>query len=132
MDTVWLAVNGTLMRGLALEGNLRAVGAAFVREDETEKAYRLYSIRDEHPAMVRVAADDPAAVSVAVEVWAVPKAGLAEVLLREPAGLSVGKVKLQSGKTVLGVIAEPLLTAGAKEISAYGGWRAYIEAGRRE
>jgi hypothetical protein len=29
---VLLAVNGTLMRGLALNGNLVAVGAAFVRE----------------------------------------------------------------------------------------------------
>ncbi len=128
MDTVLLAVNGTLMRGFPLEKNLLAVGAAFVRETGTEKAYRLYSVRDEHPAMVRVSAADPAAVSVAVEIWAVPKAGLAEVLLREPAGLSVGKVKLQDGETVLGVIAEPLLIEDAEEISAYGGWRAYDRA----
>ena len=128
MDTVLLAVNGTLMRGFPLEKNLLAVGAVFVRETETEKAYRLYSVRGEHPAMVRVSTNNPAAVSVAVEVWAVPKAGLAEVLLHEPAGLSVGKVKLQDGETVLGVIAEPLLIEGAEEISAYGGWRAYDRA----
>ena len=126
MDTVSFAVNGTLKGGLELENNLLAVGASFTREDETERAYRLYSIRDEHPAMVRVAPDDPAAVSVAVEVWAVPKEGLCDVLLGEPAGLAVGKVKLRSGETILGVIAEPLLVDGAKEISAFGGWRAYI------
>jgi hypothetical protein len=33
---VLLAVNGTLMRGLELNANLLAVGASFVRQDETD------------------------------------------------------------------------------------------------
>jgi gamma-glutamylcyclotransferase (GGCT)/AIG2-like uncharacterized protein YtfP len=53
-ENVLLAVNGTLMRGLELEPNLVNLGATFVREDRTEPAYRLYSINDIHPAMVRV------------------------------------------------------------------------------
>jgi hypothetical protein len=48
-------VNGTLMRGLELNGNLLAAGASFVREDRTAPVYRLWSIGDKHPAMVRVA-----------------------------------------------------------------------------
>ena len=36
MDTVYLAVNGTLMRGLELSGNMELVGAHFVREAQTE------------------------------------------------------------------------------------------------
>jgi glutamine phosphoribosylpyrophosphate amidotransferase len=35
-----LAVNGTLMRGLELENNLKEVGAFFIKESKTEKAYR--------------------------------------------------------------------------------------------
>src|SRR5215203_3163013 len=97
-DAVLLAVNGTLMRGLELNPNMLAVGAAFVREAKTECAYRLWSIRDKHPAMVRVARGG---ASVAVEVWAVPPAGLASILLKEPAGLSIGKVKLADGSEVL-------------------------------
>ena len=50
-----LAVNGTLMRGLELSPNMLAAGAEFVREDRTVPAYRLYSIGDLHPGMVRVA-----------------------------------------------------------------------------
>src|SRR5262249_12820594 len=47
---VRLAVNGTLMRGLALNDNLLAAGATFVRETTTAPHYRLWSIDDRHPA----------------------------------------------------------------------------------
>ena len=122
---VRLAVNGTLMRGLELNPNLIAVGATFVREAITEPSYRLWSINDRHPGMVRVRTGG---VGVAVEVWAVPPAGLADVLLREPPGLSIGKVKLADGEEVLGVLAEPILCEGQREITEHGGWRKYIES----
>ena len=60
-----LAVNGTLMRGLELNGNLLAVGATVVREARTAPAYRLWSIGDRHAAMIRVA---PGGAAIAVEV----------------------------------------------------------------
>lgn len=126
MEFVKLAVNGTLMRGLQLEGNLLEAGAVFLREAATAPCYRLWSICDQNPAMLRVAPDDPKAVSVAVEVWQVPAAGLASVLLKEPEGLSVGKVTLSDGETVLGILGEPELVRGMKEISSFGGWRSYI------
>lgn len=91
MDSVKLAVNGTLMRGLPLEKNLLDAGATFLREAATAPCYRLWSINDNNPAMLRVDPADPQAVSVAVEVWQVPAAGLTSVLMKEPEGLSVGQ-----------------------------------------
>jgi hypothetical protein len=120
---VLLAVNGTLMRGLELNPNLLEVGAAFVRETQTEPAYRLWSIGNRHPAMVRVA---QGGVAVAVEIWAVPPAGLAWILLKEPPGLSIGKVKLMDCSEVLGVLGEPILCEGQQEITPFGGWREFI------
>jgi gamma-glutamylcyclotransferase (GGCT)/AIG2-like uncharacterized protein YtfP len=120
---VLLAVNGTLMRGLELNPNLLAVYATFVRETTTEPAYRLWSINDCHPAMVRVKSGG---VAVAVEVWAVPPAGLASILLKEPPGLSIGKVKLADGSEALGVLGETILCEGQNEITRFGGWRAYV------
>ena len=117
-----LAVNGTLMRGLELNGNLLAVNAEFLYEAQTVPAYRLWSINDVHPAMQRVASGG---VAVAVEVWDVPAAGLAEVLTAEPAGLCIGKVALSDGEEVLGVLGEAILCEGQREITEYGGWRAY-------
>ena len=120
---VLLAVNGTLMRGLELNPNLLAVNAAFIRETVTEPAYRLWSIHDRHPAMVRVATGG---MAVTVEVWSVPAVGVAIILLQEPPGLSIGKIKLADGSEVLGVLGEPVLCEGKKEITAFGGWRNYL------
>ncbi len=123
---VLLAVNGTLMRGLKLNSHMGAVGATFVRETTTEPAYRLWSFNDEHPVMVRVR--DGSGVGIAVEVWSVPPAGLAGILLTEPAGLTIGKVRLEDGSTVLGVVGEATFVKGQREITQYRGWRAYIAA----
>jgi Gamma-glutamyl cyclotransferase, AIG2-like len=130
-EPILLAVNGTLMRGLELNPNLLAVGATFVREDRTVPAYRLFSINDRHPGMYRVASGG---VAVEVELWAVPPAGLGKILLQEPPGLSIGKVTLAGGDEVLGVLAEPILCEGQREITQFGGWRAYCasrDSGKR-
>lgn len=121
-ETLKLAVNGTLMRGLALNPNLLNVGATFDCETTTEPAYRLWTIDDRYPAMVRVA---EGGVAIAVEIWNVPLAGLGVILRQEPPGLAIGKVKLANGETVLGVIGEPLTVQNRKEITQFGGWRAY-------
>jgi hypothetical protein len=123
--TVLLAVNGTLMRGLELNPNLLTVGAKFICETRTEPNYRLWSIADRHPAMLRVRVGGAA---VDLEVWAVPPEGLASILLAEPPGLTIGKVKLANGSEVLGVLGEAILCDGQKEITTYGGWRGYIKS----
>jgi len=121
-NSVLLAVNGTLMRGLELNPNMVAAGASFVRETMTTPTYRLWSINDKHPAMVRVGSGG---VAVTVEVWAIPPEGLASILLKEPPGLSIGKVQLADGSEVLGVLGEPILCEGQREITSFGGWREY-------
>jgi len=126
-DAVLLAVNGTLMRGLELNGNLVQAGARFVREASTAPEYRLYTIGDRHPAMLRA---ESGGAAIALELWEVPAAGLAAILQAEPAGLCIGKVALADGTRVLGVLGEPWLCAGAREITVHGGWRGYIASRR--
>lgn len=125
MDKVLLAVNGTLMRGLELNENLTKVGGEFIREDKTDSCYRLWTIDDIHPAMMRV---EEAGRNIDLEIWALPKESLASVLLNEPAGLSIGKVILKDGSIVLGVIGEAILCEDQLEITEYGGWRSYINS----
>jgi gamma-glutamylcyclotransferase (GGCT)/AIG2-like uncharacterized protein YtfP len=121
--SVLLAVNGTLMRGLELNANLIEAGATFVREARTAPVYRLWSIDDRHPAMIRV---DVGGTAIALEVWSVPPEGLASILLKEPPGLCIGKIRLEDGSETLGVLGEPALCEGQREITTYGGWRAYV------
>jgi hypothetical protein len=118
-----LAVNGTLMQGLELNPNLLQVGAVFLREALTEPTYRLWSIGDRHPAMQRVPQGGRA---IALEVWAVPVSGVSSLLLGEPPGLCIGKVRLADGEEVLGVLGEAILCDGQVEITQWGGWRAYV------
>ena len=122
---IHLAVNGTLMRGLELNENLLAAGAEFIREDRTEATYRLFSIGDRHPGMFRAGSGG---AEIAVEIWAIPPAGLGAILQAEPPGLCVGKVRLSDGNEVLGVLAEPILCEQQREITAFGGWRNYVAA----
>lgn len=127
MESTLLAVNGTLMRGLELNPNMIAAGASFVREARTAPCYRLWTIGDRHPAMQRTRGEG---AQVALELWDVPLAGLASILMNEPPGLSIGKVLLEDGSIVLGVLGEPFLCEGQGEITGFGGWRAYIAAAR--
>ena len=119
------AVNGTLMRGLELNDNMLRAGAAFVREAKTAPVYRLWSIDDRHPGMVRVSRGGGA---VRLELWEVNPEGLVSIIEAEPAGLSVGRVLLADGSTVLGVLAEPVLTENQREITQHGGWREYLSS----
>jgi hypothetical protein len=123
-ETTRLAVNGTLMRGLELNANLVEVGATFARDDATAPFYRLWSIDDRHPAMIRTT--DGTGTSVLVEVWDIPLVGLAAVLAKEPSGLAIGKVVLADRTEMLGVVGEPFLVEGQREITEYAGWRPYI------
>ncbi|MGD1953215.1 MAG: gamma-glutamylcyclotransferase [Leptolyngbyaceae cyanobacterium] len=125
IKTIKLAGNGTLMQGLELNPNLLNVNATIAREAQTAPSYRLWTIDDNYPAMIKVSSGG---VAVAVEVWQVPLAGLGIILSQEPPGLAIGKVMLHDGEEVLGVIGEPLTVEGKKEITEYGGWRAYIGA----
>jgi gamma-glutamylcyclotransferase (GGCT)/AIG2-like uncharacterized protein YtfP len=121
-QSVYLAVNGTLMRGLELNANMQLVGAEFVREALTEPTYRLWSIADRHPAMQRVA---QGGVAIAVEVWSVPASGISTLLQLEPPGLCIGKVRLAHGEVVLGVLGEAILCEQQPEITQFGDWRKY-------
>ncbi|MEM7127247.1 MAG: glutamyl-tRNA amidotransferase [Chloroflexota bacterium] len=120
---IHLAVNGTLMRGLALNKNLLDVGAQFVREAKTAPIYRLWTINDVHPAMIRNA---KGGAEISLEIWALSAEAIATVLMQEPPGLCVGRLSLSDSREVLGVLGEPFLCEDQLEITQFGGWREYM------
>ena len=122
-DKVLLAVNGTLMRGLELENNLKEVGATFVKKSKTEKAYRLYSVDDKYPAMVK----GKHGKAIEVEVYELTKEGMDEVLAKEPEGLTIEKIKLKNKEEVYGVVSTPEFVKDKKDITYTRGWREYID-----
>lgn len=121
-----LVVCGAHLSGLALNHQLTERGARLVTATESAPAYRLYALPGgppERPGMVRVA-DGGAAI--AVEVWELPTRELGGFLAGIPAPLGLGKVELADGSRETGFICEGHAVAGAEDITALGGWRAYL------
>jgi AGZA family xanthine/uracil permease-like MFS transporter len=119
--------NGTVMRGEPAHANLD--GATFVEVVRTAPAYRLWSIGDRHPAMARA---DAGGAAIEAELYEVPDDVWPQIRDTEPPGLYRGPVELGDGRLVEGMLGEPSLVQGpdAVEITAYGGWRAYLAAVR--
>jgi allophanate hydrolase len=72
--------------------------------------------------------------SIEGEVWALPASSIGALLALVPAPLGFGTVALEDGPC-LGFLAESQGMAGATDITAHGGWRAWLaarEAGERE
>ncbi len=122
MQQIQLAVNGTLMRGFALNANLTTLGAKFVRSTHTAPHYRLWSVGDAYPAMQYDAQEGG---SIEVEIWQLNAGALLQILLAEPPGLCLGRVHLEDGSTVFGILGEASICSGQREITEYGGWRGY-------
>jgi allophanate hydrolase len=43
-----------------------------------------------------------------------------------PAPLGIGTVEIEGGRWVKGFICEPYALATAEDVTAFGGWRAYL------
>ena len=123
-DQVILAVNGTLMRGLELENNLKEVNARFLKESQTERAYRLFSIDDKYPAMIK----GEGGTAIDVELYELDYQASEIILSKEPPGLTIEKIKLIDNSEVYGVVGLPFIIKKGKEITSYGGWRNYIKS----
>jgi allophanate hydrolase len=122
-----LAVFGAHLTGQPLNGQLTGPGGRLVGAIRTAPEYRLHALatRPPKPGLVRVA-DGGAAIEG--ELWELPAAALGPFLDRLPAPLALGKVRLDDGTTVTGFLCESVAVPGAPDITAHGGWRAYLES----
>jgi allophanate hydrolase len=122
-----VAVVGAHMRGLALNGQLLACGARFLRTTRTAPSYRLFVLpnsQPERPGLVRV---EGAGHAIEVEVWEMTWQALGQLMACVPPPLAIGTLALADGEDVRGFLCEPYATAGARDISELGGYRRYLE-----
>ena len=127
---VRLAVVGAHLSGEPLNGQLLELGARLVSVTTTAAVYRLHALATSppKPGLVRVAEGGAA---IAAEVWELPAAGLGRLVAELPAPMAIGSVRLADGSAVAGFLCEPAAVRQPEEapdITAYGGWRAYLAA----
>ncbi|MFP5361911.1 MAG: allophanate hydrolase [Thermoleophilia bacterium] len=123
---VALAVAGAHLCGEPLNGQLVALGAQLIRTTRTAPTYRLFDLPAATPAKPGlVGGGRPTGPGIEVEIWELSTQALGRLVADVPAPLAIGTVVLADGRTVKGFICEADAVAGAPEITAHGGWRAY-------
>jgi allophanate hydrolase len=122
-----VAVVGAHLSGMPLNGELKSFGARFLERTMTTADYRLFLLPGDTPAkpgLLRVGADGGTAIDV--EIWAMPAHEFGRFVASIPPPLSIGTLALADGRGAQGFLVEAAATQGARDISAFGGWRAFI------
>ncbi|MEN3347955.1 MAG: allophanate hydrolase [Bradyrhizobium sp.] len=121
-----IAVVGAHLSGMALNHELTTLDARLLEATATAPDYKLYALdtTPPKPGMLRVAAG--AGASIKLELWAMTPAAFGKFVAAIPPPLSIGTIRLADGRQAKGFIVEPAAIEGAKDISGYGGWRAFV------
>ena len=77
------------------------------------------------PGLIRVGAADGAAIEI--EIWALPAEKFGRFVAAVPPPLAIGTLEVADGRKVKGFLVEAEATRGARDISAFGGRRAFLE-----
>ena len=125
-DEIAIAVVGAHLSGMALNGELKALGGRLLEAASTTPDYRLYALATTppKPGMLRVAAGT--GTQIAVELWALSAANFGKFVAAIPPPLSIGTVRLADGRGIKGFLVEAADVGGARDISSFGGWRAFM------
>ena len=59
-------------------------------------------------------------------LWAMPVERFGSFVAAVPSPLAIGSLELIDGRVVQGFVCEAWATQGARDITAFGGWRAYL------
>jgi allophanate hydrolase len=107
---------------------LKTLGGRLLEATATAPDYRLYALdtTPPKPGLLRVAAATGS--SIELEVWALSAAAFGTFVAAIPPPMAIGTIVLADGRGVKGFIVEPAAIEGARDISAFNGWRAFVAA----
>ena len=128
LETLAIAVVGAHLSSMPLNIQLTERGATLAQATTTSNNYRLYALPNTtppKPGLKRVTADGAA---IALEVWDMPITEVGSFLALIPAPLGLGKLELADGSLVTGFVCEGFALDAALDVTAHGGWRAYMQS----
>jgi allophanate hydrolase len=124
-----IAVVGAHLSGMPLNGELKALGARLLEATTTSADYRLYALpktTPPKPGLIRVR--EGQGVAIELEIWALSAEGFGRFVAAVPSPMSIGTIRLADGRAVQGFLVEAQGIAGARDISSFGGWRAFMRS----
>ncbi|MBA1200969.1 allophanate hydrolase [Pseudomonas capeferrum] len=126
-DCVRVAVVGAHLSGMPLNHQLTSRDAVLVEQTLTSPDYRLYALEGTVPPKPGLSRDSDGS-AIIVELWDIPLARFGEFVAEIPAPLGIGNLELAGGRWVKGFICEAHALGRARDITSFGGWRAFIGA----
>ncbi|YCH22317.1 allophanate hydrolase [Pseudomonas sp. D1-3] len=128
--SVRVAVVGAHLTGMPLNFQLTTRDAVLVEQTLTSPDYRLYALAGTVPPKPGLARSADG-TSIIVELWDIPLARFGEFVAEIPAPLGIGNLTLADGRSVKGFICEPWALGDARDITSFGGWRAFIASTKK-
>lgn len=125
-DMLSVVLFGAHMEGLPLNSQVHALGARLIRTVQTAPHYRMVHLKEpapERPGIIRTGAGGS---SIEGELWDFPIKSVGSLLqaIQQPLGL--GEIELDDGSRAHGFLCEAAAAEKAPDISAAGGWRAFL------
>jgi allophanate hydrolase len=124
---IWLAVAGAHLSGQPLNHELTNRGARYIRTCRTAPRYRLFAL-DTVPPKPGLVRTSESAHAIEVEVWELDERAFGSFVAGVPSPMTIGSVELEDGNQVKGFACEPYALESARDISSFGGWRAYVRS----
>lgn len=121
-------VFGLHLPGQPLAHELESLGAKPLGEAHTAEGYAMRLLARGERRFPGVLRDKTASGKLAGEIWGVPAGNLGAFLLRIRPPLGLGWVELADGTQILGFLAEAESCAESADITAWGGWLAYLKS----
>jgi allophanate hydrolase len=128
--SVKVVVVGAHLSGQPLNGQLVERGAKLVETTRTGAGYRLYALANTSPLKPGLVFDGSGPGAIEVEVWEMDEGTFGSFVALIPAPLCIGTIALDDGRMVKGFLCEAYATAGGQDITAFGGWRAWLEGAK--
>jgi allophanate hydrolase len=130
-DAIEIAVVGAHLSGMPLNGELTRLGGTFLRATMTTQDYRLFALPGGPPARPGLIRAGEGGAAIALEVWSLPPEGFGRFVAGIPSPLGIGTLALADGTRVKGFLCETIATEGARDVTEFGGWRAFVAAQAR-
>jgi len=125
---VTVAVVGAHLSGQPLNHQLQERRARLIKTCRTATGYRLYALSGTVPPKPGLMRDPTGAGLIEVELWEMDSAAFGSFTDLIPPPLGIGTLSLEDGSLVKGFICEAAGLDGARDITAFGGWRAFRAA----
>jgi allophanate hydrolase len=126
---VLLAVAGAHLGGQPLNFQLTQRGARLMASTRTSPEYKLYALDGTVPPKPGVVMTPGfSGPGIEVEIWSLSSEAFGSFVSEVPQPMTIGTATLADGTKVKSFLCEPFALNNARDITSFGGWRAYLAA----